>query len=96
MLLRDYIGNALHNERTTQGRTLRDVSKKSIMSLGYLSELERGKKEVSSEMLTSICNALYITLPELMIDIAVAMQKDSDKEFSVELSTLDHKDPVNI
>ena len=66
MLLREVIGENLKAERISQDRTLRDVSATAFMSLGYLSELERGIKEVSSEMLEPICKALGITVPELL------------------------------
>lgn len=96
MLLRNYIGKALLKERTEQARTLRDVSSKSLIALGYLSEVERAKKEVSSEILGYICKALNITVAELMIEVAVAMQKDVDKELERELASINHKAPVNL
>jgi transcriptional regulator with XRE-family HTH domain len=98
MLLKDYIGKALLNERTKQARTLRDVSEQSLVALGYLSEIERGRKEVSSGILNHICNSLNITLPDLMIEIAVAMQKDVDteRELTVELDSINHKEPVGV
>jgi transcriptional regulator with XRE-family HTH domain len=74
MLLREVIGENLKAERISQNRTLRDVSTTAFMSLGYLSELERGLKEVSSEMLEPICKALGITVPELLIRTATDME----------------------
>ena len=74
MLLREVIGENLKAERISQNRTLRDVSATAFMSLGYLSELERGIKEVSSEMLEPICKALDITVPELLIRVASDME----------------------
>jgi transcriptional regulator with XRE-family HTH domain len=74
MLLREVIGENLKAERISQNRTLRDVSTTAFMSLGYLSELERGLKEVSSEMLEPICKALGITVPELLIRVASDME----------------------
>jgi transcriptional regulator with XRE-family HTH domain len=74
MLLREVIGENLKAERISQNRTLRDVSTTAFMSLGYLSELERGLKEVSSEMLEPICKALSITVPELLIRTATDME----------------------
>jgi transcriptional regulator with XRE-family HTH domain len=53
-----------------QGRTLREVAKSARVSLGYLSEVERGQKEASSELLNSICNALELTLASVLIDVA--------------------------
>lgn len=74
MLLREVIGENLKAERISQNRTLRDVSVTAFMSLGYLSELERGIKEVSSEMLEPICKALGITVPELLTRVASDME----------------------
>ena len=74
MLLREVIGENLKAERISQNRTLRDVSTTAFMSLGYLSELERGIKEVSSEMLEPICKALGITVSELLIRTATDME----------------------
>jgi transcriptional regulator with XRE-family HTH domain len=67
-LLREVIGDVLRRARTTQGRTLREVSDSARVSLGYLSEVERGRKEASSELLTAICGALDIPLSEVLSD----------------------------
>jgi len=61
-VLRSVIGEELRRLRTEQGRTLRDVSAAARVSLGYLSEVERGQKEASSELLGSICQALEVPL----------------------------------
>jgi transcriptional regulator with XRE-family HTH domain len=53
-----------------QGRTLREVAKSARVSLGYLSEVERGQKEASSELLNSICAALELTLASVLLDVA--------------------------
>lgn len=101
MILRDYIGTALLNERKTQGRTLRNVADRAQVALGYVSEVERGRKEVSSEVLRSICEALYMTVGDLMVDVTVAMKKDEEQKValeraSVELSAVNHKDPITL
>jgi transcriptional regulator with XRE-family HTH domain len=75
LLLKEYIGQALNRERTAQNRTLRGTSTRAFVSYTYLSEVERGLKDVSSSVLESICTALNITVEELMIDVAVAMQR---------------------
>jgi len=62
MLLRHQLGDVLRDARLEQGRTLREVSKQARVSLGYLSEIERGQKEASSELLASICGALEVPL----------------------------------
>lgn len=61
-MLREVIGAELRRIRLLQGRTLRDVSSAATVSLGYLSEVERGEKEASSEMLLAICGALDVPL----------------------------------
>lgn len=66
MLLRDALGDTLRDARTRQSRTLRDVSTAANVSLGYLSEVERGRKEASSELLASICDALDIELSQVL------------------------------
>ncbi len=66
ILLRSHIGLALRTYRMQQSRTLRDVAKSARVSLGYLSEVERGQKEASSELLNSICSALDISLGDVL------------------------------
>jgi transcriptional regulator with XRE-family HTH domain len=61
-LLRELIGESLREERVAQGKTLREVSKTAQVSLGYLSEVERGQKEASSELLAAMCSALDLPL----------------------------------
>lgn len=70
VLLRRVIGARLRGLRLAQGRTLREVSGEARVSLGYLSEVERGQKEASSELLGSICGALDVPLSELMRQVA--------------------------
>lgn len=69
-LLREVIGDVLRRTRTEQGRTLREVSDGARVSLGYLSEVERGRKEPSSELLGAICGALEVPLSALLADAA--------------------------
>jgi transcriptional regulator with XRE-family HTH domain len=70
LLLREAIGAGLRRARTARRRTLRDVSRRARVSLGYLSEVERGRKEPSSELLAAICEALDIALPDLLTEAA--------------------------
>ena len=70
-LLRTHIGTALRAARVKQGRTLRDVAKSARVSLGYLSEVERGQKEASSELLNSICTALEIHISKILSDVTL-------------------------
>lgn len=74
MLLRDALGEALRDARTQQNRTLRDVSTAANVSLGYLSEVERGRKEASSELLASICDALDVDLSEVLSRVSTSMR----------------------
>lgn len=69
-LLRRQLGAVLRRHRETQHRTLRDVAAAAGVSLGYLSEVERGVKEASSELLASICDALALGLPDLLVETA--------------------------
>jgi len=69
-LLREVIGDVLRRARTEQGRTLREVSDSARVSLGYLSEVERGRKEHSSEMIAAIAGALDTSLIELTSAVA--------------------------
>ncbi|MGH3622481.1 MAG: helix-turn-helix domain-containing protein [Sciscionella sp.] len=70
ILLREAIGDRLRHARTSQHRTLREISRVARVSLGYLSEVERGQKEASSELLAAICVALELPLSELMYHVA--------------------------
>ncbi|MDP9791810.1 transcriptional regulator with XRE-family HTH domain [Catenuloplanes nepalensis] len=65
-LLRRIIGSVLRRLRLAQGRTLQDVARDADVSLPYLSEIERGRKEASSEILAAICRALGIGLGDLL------------------------------
>ncbi len=67
-LLREVLGESLREQRMAQGRTLREVSSDASVSLGYLSEVERGQKEASSELLASICAALEVPLSVVLDD----------------------------
>jgi transcriptional regulator with XRE-family HTH domain len=70
ILLRRLLGDVLRRRRQEQGRTLREVSALARVSLGYLSEVERGQKEASSELLASICDALGVRMSDLMREVA--------------------------
>ncbi|MCV7290024.1 helix-turn-helix transcriptional regulator [Mycolicibacterium wolinskyi] len=74
-LLREVIGDVLRNARTDQGRTLREVSDAARVSLGYLSEVERGRKEASSELLSAICDALDVPLSRVLTDAGEGMAR---------------------
>ena len=69
-VLRRLIGDALRRERLAQQRTLREVSSAARVSLGYLSEVERGQKEASSELLAAICYALDVPLSRVLREVS--------------------------
>ncbi len=66
VLMREALGETLRELRTSEKLTLREVSSQARVSLGYLSEIERGQKEASSELLNAICGALGIPLSSLL------------------------------
>jgi transcriptional regulator with XRE-family HTH domain len=70
VLLRHLLGDALRRLRQRQGRTLREVSAAARVSLGYLSEVERGQKEASSELLAAICSALGAPLSQVFREVS--------------------------
>ncbi|MBV5267592.1 MAG: CinA family protein [Burkholderiaceae bacterium] len=78
-----HIGSALRQARISQGRTLRDVAKSARVSLGYLSEVERGQKEASSELLNSICQALELSLLTVISDVSIAIRATEAPSLSV-------------
>ena len=70
VLLRHLVGDVLRRLRQRQGRTLREVSAAARVSLGYLSEVERGQKEASSELLAAICSALGTPLSQVFREVS--------------------------
>ncbi len=70
ILIRQVLGDQLRRRRLAQRRTLRDVSRDARVSLGYLSEVERGRKEPSSELLGAICAALEVPLSALLREVS--------------------------
>ena len=85
VLLRTSVGRSLRAARTAQGRTLRDVARDARVSLGYLSEVERGQKEASSELLNSICTALGLTLSSVISDVS----RDISSREAIKLTVVD-------
>ena len=78
VLLRQEIGDVLRDTRRQQGRTLRQVSSVARVSLGYLSEVERGQKEASSELLASICDALELPLSSVLREVSERVAATED------------------
>lgn len=77
VLFRRLLGDVLRTRRMHQGMTLRDVSATARVSLGYISEIERGQKEASSELLSSLCVALEVPLSDVLREVsdAVALEE---------------------
>jgi transcriptional regulator with XRE-family HTH domain len=84
VLLRKVIGDALRARRLAQHRTLREVSTAANVSLGYLSEIERGHKEASSELLAAICDALGAPLSQMLGEVSAtfALAEQMDEAFA--------------
>jgi transcriptional regulator with XRE-family HTH domain len=76
MLLRGLIGMVLRRIRLAQNRTLRDVAESARVSVPYLSEVERGRKEPSSELLAAICTALDLELSDLLSEVRGEIARD--------------------
>lgn len=72
-LLREALGESLRSFRTASNITLRELADKACVSPGYLSELERGCKEVSSEVLASVCYALEVHVADVVLEAARTM-----------------------
>ncbi len=70
LLMRDLLGRTLREVRVASGLTLRDVSSSARVSLGYLSEIERGQKEASSELVAAVCAALSVPLGDVLRSVA--------------------------
>ena len=86
-MLRERIGEVLREVRMRQSRTLRQVSQQAQVSLGYISEIERGQKEPSSELLAAICTALDVPLSVVLLEVSSRLAADERAEALA--STLD-------
>ena len=77
VLFRRLLGDVLRAQRMQRGMTLREVSAEARVSLGYISEIERGQKEASSELLLSLCTALEVPLSDVLREVsdAVALEE---------------------
>ncbi|GAA5115723.1 helix-turn-helix transcriptional regulator [Haloechinothrix salitolerans] len=95
VLLREAIGDRLRHARTNQQRTLREISHSARVSLGYLSEVERGQKEASSELLAAICDALELPLPELLHTVATDIASVDDMVLDgADMAGAEHGEPT--
>ncbi len=95
-LLREVIGDVLRRTRMSQGRTLREVSDSARVSLGYLSEVERGRKEASSELLTAICGALDVPLSAVLTDAGQRMEREERAQVVTGAANIDASTKVVI
>jgi transcriptional regulator with XRE-family HTH domain len=73
VLFRRLLGDVLRDRRMQRGLTLREVSAEARVSLGYISEIERGQKEASSELLASLCTALEVPLSDVLREVSDAV-----------------------
>jgi transcriptional regulator with XRE-family HTH domain len=82
-LLRTTLGEVLRRARLEQGRTLADVARAAKVSMQYLSEVERGRKEASSEVLAAICDALEADLPDVLAAVGRELAGALDQRATV-------------
>ncbi|MCW2834035.1 MAG: helix-turn-helix domain protein [Nocardioides sp.] len=90
VLFRRLLGDVLRSERMQRGMTLREVSAEARVSLGYISEIERGQKEASSELLASLCAAMDLPLSEVLREVsdAVALEEVALELHSIEATPI--------
>ena len=88
VLFRRLLGEVLRSQRMRQGRTLREVSAEARVSLGYISEIERGQKEASSELLASLCAALDVPLSEVLSEVSDAVALE-EAALAMQLESID-------
>ena len=81
-VLRQFIGEVLRNRRLAAGLTLREVSTKARVSLGYISEVERGHKEPSSELLSALTTALDVPLSQMLLDVSALVAAEEATELA--------------
>ena len=86
VLFRRLLGDVLRSERMQRGMTLREVSAEARVSLGYISEIERGQKEASSELLASLCMAMDLPLSDVLREVSDAV---AIEERALELRSVD-------
>ncbi len=84
LLFRASLGDVLRAERMRQGMTLRELSSLARVSLGYISEIERGQKEASSELLAALCEALDVPLSGVLREVSdhVEIREDAAAELA--------------
>jgi transcriptional regulator with XRE-family HTH domain len=80
--MRQFVGEVLRARRVAQGLTLRDVSARARVSLGYISEVERGQKEPSSELLAALAAALGAPLSQVLLDVSGLLQLEEASDIA--------------
>ncbi len=90
--MRQLVGEVLRARRLAQGLTLRDVSARARVSLGYISEIERGQKEPSSELLAALAAALEMPLSKVLLDVSSLMEIEE----AAELATVSSIAPAEV
>lgn len=93
-VLRHLIGEVLRTQRVARGLTLRQVSARAQVSLGYISEVERGHKEPSSELLAALCAALEVSLSQVLRDVSSILELEESTEAVVAGSAEDAAVPA--
>ena len=79
VLFRRQLGDVLRGERMRRGMTLRELSSEARISLGYISEIERGQKEASSELLSSLCDALDVPLSSVLREVSDTIAVEEER-----------------
>lgn len=94
-VLRRLIGEVLRARRMAKGMTLRDVSASARVSLGYISEVERGQKEPSSEFLAALCDALEVPMSQVLRDVSALLEIQEQSTLDASLA-MQPEDPVGV
>ena len=94
VLFRRLLGDVLRDRRMQRGMTLREVSAEARVSLGYISEIERGQKEASSELLASLCDALELPLSQVLRNVADAVAVEESLAAPTPIAPLPRPDRV--
>ena len=94
VMFRRLLGDVLRDARTRQGLTLRELSAGARVSLGYISEIERGQKEASSELLASLCAALDLPMSQVLRDVSDAAALEEAASAPTPLPTAKTRDVV--
>ncbi|MGH1564810.1 helix-turn-helix domain-containing protein [Mumia sp. DW29H23] len=95
-VLRRLIGEVLRARRMAKGLTLRDVSAAARVSLGYISEVERGQKEPSSELLAALCDALDVPMSQVLRDVSALLEIQEQSTLDAAIALSPESDSVGV